>query len=107
MYIQSPGAFYHANRVTPWLEIDLAGANLSADTFRAGCAYFEIYRSAPGKKSCHFLARYGRFVTKLHLSIYPDPLSEDEMTQVVQEVDKRMSQCVDLYGEAMWKEKAE
>ncbi len=104
---QSPSVFYHAHRITPWLYFDLAEADLSADSSRAGCAYFDIHRSAPGEKTCHFLARYGRFVTTLHVSIYPDPISEEEMIQVVQKVDEHMGQCVDLFGDAVWEEETE
>ena len=107
VYGQSPSAFYHANRITPWLEIELSEIELSAEAFRVGCAYFETLDSVVSEKTCHFLARYGRFVTKLHMSTSPEPMSEEEMIQSVQVVDERMSKCVDAYKDAVWEEKVE
>lgn len=100
----SPRLFYDATRQTPWLEYDMAQIDLSADTFRAGCAYLESNDADISRKHCHFLAHYGRFITTFQTPVVPEYISEDEMVRVWQEVDERMLQCVDAYADAVWEE---
>ena len=99
-----PDLFYDAGRLTPWVKPDVAQADLSADAFRVGCAYYRTHDTDISRKSCHFLARYGRFLTIFETWVSPEYMSEEEMVQVLQAADEHMLQCVDAYGGAVWEE---
>ncbi len=102
-----PDLFYDAGRLTPWVRPDVAEAALSADAFHVGCTYYETYDADISRKRCHFLARYGRFLTTFRTWVSPDYMSEEEMGQVLHALDGHMLQCVDLYGDTVWEEKTE
>ena len=99
-----PDLFYDAERLTPWVKPDVAQADLSADAFRVGCAYYRTSDADISRKRCHFLARYGRFLTTFRTWSSPEYMSEEEMVQVLQALDEHMLQCVDAYGGAVWEE---
>ena len=107
VYGRPPMVFHNTNRITPWLGFDLTDADLSADASRVGCAFFETHDSVISQKSCNFVARYGRFVTRLYMSYSRENLTEEELMEVAREVDRRMSQCADKFGDAVWEEKVE
>ena len=104
---RSPRVFYDASRLTPWLEFDVTQIDLSADAFRAGCAYLETDDADISRKHCHFLAQYGRFLTTFQTPVLPEYISEEEMVRVLQAVDEGMLQCVDAYADAVWEEESE
>ena len=99
-----PGLFYDAGRLTPWVKPDVAQSDLSADAFRVGCADFETLDAGLSRRRCHFLARYGRFLTTFETWVSPEYMSEEEMVQVLRALDEHMLQCVDAYGGAVWEE---
>lgn len=98
------GLFYDASRLTPWVKPDVVAANLSADAFHVGCAYFERYDADVSRKNCHFLARYGRFLTTFTTRVSPEYMSVEEMAQVLGALDERMLQCVEVFGGVVWEE---
>ncbi len=104
---QFPGMFYDAERLTPWVKPDMAQAALSADAFHIGCAYYRSHDADLSRKRCHFLARYGRFLTTFKTRISPEYMSAEEMVQVLNALDEHMLQCVDAYGGAVWEEEEE
>ena len=104
MFERFPDLFYDAGRLTPWVKPDVAQADLSADAFRVGCAYYRSLDADFSRKRCHFLARYDRFLTTFRTWVSPEYMTEREMVQVLHALDERLLQCVDAYGGAVWEE---
>ena len=104
---RSPDVFHDALRLTPWLGFDVTQAGLSTDVYRVGCAYFDTYDADISRKRCHYLGQYGRFLTTFTSDVFAGYISEEEVVQVWQAIDKRMLQCVNTFGEAVWEEEIE
>ena len=104
VFEREPEVFYDADRLTPWLEFDLTQAGLSSDLYRAACSYFDTNDADISRKRCHYLGQYGRFLTTLNTVVFAGYISEEEMVRVWQAIDKRMLQCVDTLGDAVWEE---
>lgn len=82
--------FYH-----PMVETELPQANLAADDFQVECAYFK--GPAARTKSCHFRARYDRLLSVVTSDVSLRQDGMDDMVHLLQAIDKRMIQCVELY----------
>ena len=94
--------FYHFNRLTPWLKLDLSQNGLSADSLRAGCAYFSTGDGYIAVKQCLVRARYNRFLSELSTYFSPGHVSMEEMSHMLKAIDSTMLGCVDALGDRVW-----
>lgn len=88
-----------------WHPLDLSEANLSADELRAACSEF-VPDVGPGRgdKRCEAKARYGRFVSVFAASVSPRNMSEKQLIQALQVIDRHMIQCVESFADKEWEE---
>ena len=89
--------FHQVDRLTPWLKLDLSQNDLSADSLRAGCAYFWTGDAYIAEKTCKLVVRYDRFLSVFDTSIIPTYVSMEDMFQVLKIIDSSMLRCVDNF----------
>ena len=95
-------AFTYVRFVTLWKESDIAyAAQFAADEFFLACTEG---RSDSGfrYRVCTSEARYDRFLTAFSSWVSPAYMSEEEMVQVLQTIDRNMLQCIETYGDREW-----
>ncbi len=96
------GLFYDFNRLTPWLNLDLSQKGLSADSLRAGCAYFRTGDGHIAVKQCIVRGRYDRFLSELLTYFAPGHVSMAEMSHMLNAIDSTMLDCVEVLGDRVW-----
>ena len=88
-----------------WVPLDLTQANLAADEYRAKCADFvPDTGQGRGEKTCETKTRYGKFLSVFRAGLSPSAISVEEYIQLLQIIDRKMLQCVDLFADKKWKE---
>ncbi len=88
-----------------WVPLDLTQANLAADEYRATCADFvPDIGQGRGEKTCETKTRYGKFLSVFQADLSPSTISVEEYIQLLQIIDRKMLQCVDLFADKKWRE---
>ncbi|MBI3958219.1 MAG: hypothetical protein HY328_05370 [Chloroflexi bacterium] len=93
---QQPGIFSTSNLIVPWQEPNIGYTGGSADAFRLACAERD---SGNRYRVCSSLAQYDRFLSEFFTWVSPKYMTDEDLFQVLQAIDRDMTQCIDKYAQ--------